>query len=306
MYSPTNIENILAVFQGFRMNPLEIDQYEEKGKAVLIEKMMKFVSQNRPIKFSIMGFPMKSTNTRDKVLGDKPDMAEQLTMDNFREFAQLMKQVYPPGIEITIASDGFAFSDVLRVQENVVDLYKEISLDMAKNSPVNILDLRDFYNHNESINSLQAKLLNQHGISDSELELRILMDTDVNILYKGMIRFMEAEVAMWQEYPSRNQLNKTAKLVTREMMLRNEAYSKLVQSELSDHIRLSMHPSINNGTKFSFQLIRSPKAWTSAWHCAILVNTDGTIETIHKKDAIEAGHELVYNNNRAWNFQAMN
>lgn len=297
------VENLLNVFEQFRRAPLAIDEYESKGKEILRQKFLKFVQYNRPIKFSLMGFPMKSTNKRDKVLGDLPDLAEQLTMANFKEFERAMTAVYPPGIQITIASDGFAFSDVLGVTDYVVDQYQEISMGMASEVNLRIVNLRDFYG-NKPIDSLREKMVSQWGITDVELERRILTDTDVNILYKNMIRFMEQEVSHRQDWPSRNQLQKAAKVVTREMMLRNEAYSRLVQNELSDHIRLSMHPSINNGVKYSFQLIRSPYAMHSAWHSAILVNTDGSIGTIHKADAIKANHELIYQNNQPYYFQA--
>jgi pyoverdine/dityrosine biosynthesis protein Dit1 len=76
------------------MNPLSIDEYAIKGRGILRERMLLFISQNQPIKFSIMGFPMKSTNTRDKVLGVLPDMAEQLTLENFADFNMHDEQFY--------------------------------------------------------------------------------------------------------------------------------------------------------------------------------------------------------------------
>lgn len=295
------IEKILQVFEGFRMSPLSIDEYAVKGRAVLKEKILVFTSQNKPIKFSIMGFPMKSTNVRDKVLGVLPDMAEQLTLQNFAEFNRQIKEVYAPGIEIVIASDGFAFSDVLGVEERTVDMYQEVSMDMIGTAPVKIVNLRDFYDHKSSISVLQDKLNSQFGITSEELSTRVLMDPDVNTLYKGMLRFMFEEVAN-REFPSRNQQEKAAKILTREMMLRNEAYSGLVRSNLGDHIRLSMHPSVNNGVKFSFKLINSPLAHHSAWHATVVLSESGPVQTMHKKDALASGYELIYQNNQPFYF----
>lgn len=84
------------------------------------------------------------------------------------------------------------------------------------------------------------------------------------------------------------------------MMFRNEAYSNLVKAEFADCIRLSMHPSVNNGAKYSFQLI--PGARHSAWHSSIALYNDGRIETIHRKDAEQKGLKLVYKNNNPYNF----
>ena len=91
----TIVDKIIGVFEGFRMTPLVIDQFESVGKAVLREKLSPFVAANKTIKFSIMGFPMKSPNTRDKVLGTLPDLAEQATLENFAHFGKLIKSVIP-------------------------------------------------------------------------------------------------------------------------------------------------------------------------------------------------------------------
>lgn len=296
------IENILAVFQGYRMNPLSIDQYETVGKQKLRERLTPFVLAMKPIKFSIMGFPMKSPNSRDKVIGVLPDMAEQATLDNFKSFVTAIKAVYPPGAIISIISDGFAFNNVMEVSDSIVEQYQEHSMSMGSQD-IHWYNLKDFYKKDLSLDTMRDKLVNQFGITNEELERRILMDPDVNMLYKGMIRFMNLDLAI-RDYSSNTQLQKAAKKMARNMMFMNEAYSKLVQSEFQDHIRLSMHPSVNNGTKYSFQLIRSEKAWTSAWHCALLINKEGMMETIHRKDAEAAGYNLIFKDNQAWGFQA--
>lgn len=296
------VQAIIGVFSGFRMNPLANDEFDTKGKKVLEEKLLTFVVQNKPIKFSIMGFPMKSPNNRDKVIGNMPDLAEEMTLKNFEDFNQAVKVVYPPGISVSIISDGFAFNDVMEVTDRVVEQYQEISMDMPKDMSINWFNLKDFYDKKIAVDSMRTKLIDQFGITTEELEQRILFDQDVNMLYKGMIRFMNLDIAI-RDFNSKTQLQKAAKIMARTMMFRNEAYSKLVQSEFSDHIRLSMHPSINNGTKFSFQLIRSEHAWTSAWHCALMIREDGQFETIHRKDAELRGLELVSVNNQPYYYR---
>ena len=296
------VQAIIGVFSNFRMNPLVNDEFDTKGKQVLEEKLLTFVVQNKPIKFSIMGFPMKSPNDRDKVIGNMTDLAEEITLKNFEVFNQAVKVVYPPGISVSIISDGFAFNDVMQVTDRVVEQYQEISMDMSKDMSINWFNLKDFYDKKITVDSMRTKLIDQFGSTTEELEHRILFDQDVNMLYIGMIRFMNLDIAI-RDFNSKTQLQKAAKIMARTMMFRNEAYSKLVQSEFSDHIRLSMHPSINNGTKFSFQLIRSEHAWTSAWHCALMIREDGQFETIHRKDAELRGLELIYNNNQPYYYQ---
>lgn len=294
------INQILNIFQEFRMASTPIDQYEAVGKSILGDKISSFVTQNKPIEFVLLGYPMKSPNTRDKTIGILPDMAEQASFENFKNFNDQIKTVYEQGVKIKIVSDGYVFSDVLEVSNSTVAQYAEVAHDMAKDAPLEFYDLTNFYDKNLSLNTMRDKVMGQYGINEVELEKRILLDADVNYLYKGMIHFMEQELAI-KTFPSRNQLNKAAKIITRKMMMRNEAYSGLIREEFKSDIRLSMHPSVNNGTKYSFQLIHSDKAWTSPWHCALLID-NGEFVTIHRKDAEAAGYELINKDGRPYYF----
>lgn len=300
----TTVENILNVFQNYRMRPTPNDQYEEKGKDVLRNKIAAYVAKHTAIDFVMLGFPFKSTNIRDKVIGILPDLGEELTLKNFAKFNEDIKTVYNAGVQLHVVSDGFIFNDVLNVEDKIVYGYKEVSVDMGKNSPVSWYDLNDFYS-GDNLVSKREKVVDQFGITEEKLQQEILFNPDFNYLYNGMIRFMEEELAM-NTYPSRNQLHKAAKKLTREMMFRNEAYSNLVREEFSSMVRLSMHPSVNNGAKYSFQLIPSPKAYHSAWHCAIAVGESGELETVHRKDAEQAGYELVYQSGRPYYFSIKN
>jgi pyoverdine/dityrosine biosynthesis protein Dit1 len=293
---------ILSAFEAFKMAPMADDQYEQTGKAVLYEKILWFISKNLPISFVMLGFPMKSKNDRDKVLGTLPDMAEQVAFQNFANFDACIRALYPPGVNMTIVSDGFIFNDILSIEDRTVEQYEEMSIDMSKVAPMTWFDMTHFYSKKLTKSTIREKIVAQFGISPEELQRRILFDNDVNYLYKGMTIFMQQEEAI-KEYPSNNQRQKAAKALTREMMLRNEAYSGLVRQEFKQHIRLSMHPSVNSGAKYSFQLIPSKqgKAKHSPWHAALLLE-NGDFVTIHKKDAIAAGYELQYKDNRPYNF----
>lgn len=296
------INEIMDKFESFMMPPSVIDQYQAVGRDKLLEKIMPKINNNQPIDFVMLGFPMKSPNSRDKVLGTKPDLAEEVAYKNFAKFDADIKKIYAPGTKISIASDGYVFNDIMGVEDKTVAEYEEISLDMLGGAQVEWLNLKNFYTSGLSLQTLREKVIFDHGITEEVLQQRILLDPDVNALYKGMIRFLTLDLAI-ENFTSNNQLQKKAKQVAREMMYRNEAYSKLVTSEFKDSIRLSMHPSQNNGAKYSFQLIPSPKAWTSPWHCALAIDKDGQFETIHKKDAIAAGYELVHKDGQPYYFK---
>lgn len=299
----TETHQILELFEEIRMNPILTDQYNTVGKSLLAERIDKFVVQNKTIDFVMLGLPFKSTNDRDKVLGKVPDMGEQLTMRHFATFNKAVKEVYSPGVKFNVASDGYIFNELLEVTDKTVETYKEICLDMGneEKAPIQIFDLNDFYSNNNLVVK-REKMMTQFGVDYEQLEKKILFDADTNALYRGMIRFMQEELAP-RNYASNNQLAKAAKLLTRNMMLYNEAWSNLVKEEFSSMIRLSMHPSINNGAKYSIKLLPGNKAHHSAWHSVVVLNQNtNEIQTLHKKDAVAAGYELVELNNKPSHF----
>ncbi len=293
------MENLLEVFSRFRMTPGPEDQFESTGKQKLLDRFSTFTDNGKPIKFVMLGYPMKSPNTRDKTLGTIPDRAEQVSLDNFKVFNDAVKSVYAPGIEVSIVSDGYAFNHLLQVPDSTVATYNEMSMDIAKDGPVSWYQLTDFFSKDLSLATMRDKVIMHFGITSDELERRILFDKDVNTLYKGMIRFVTADIAMY-DFASNSQLHKQAKILARNMMFYNEAYSKLVQDQFKDSIRLSMHPSINNGVKYSFQLIPGQNTHHSPWHAALVTDGTGTFSTMHRKDADEAGFQLIYKDGRPY------
>lgn len=293
---------VLDIFQGFRMSPTPIDKYEEIGKSILHNKISSFVEKDEVIDFVMLGFPFKSTNKRDKVIGDMPDMAEQLTIENFSNFNNKVKEVYSPGVKIHMVSDGYVFNDILNTHNSIVAMYEEMSKDMIGNTPIEWYKLSDFYSKKKSLSESREKLIEHFGISGDQLEQRILMSPDVNFLYRGMVRFMEEEMIV-RDYPSNSQLHKDAKRIARQMMFRNEAYSALVRAEFSNMIRISMHPSVNDGSKYSFKLIAGDRSKHSAWHCAIVIDQSGVM-TIHKKDAEINHNKLIYEDGRPYYYEA--
>jgi len=281
------------------MEATAIDEYDTKGKQLLAERIENFTSSNRPIRFAMLGLPFKSINHSDKVLGTLPDLGEQLTVMNFEAFNANVQKHYAPGIKILVASDGYVFNDLLNVSNAEVDTYKRINLDFRSNSTLEIVDLAQLYTAG-SIEDKRTRLMQQFGYTWERIEKEMLFNPDVNMLYKGMMRFMEEELAD-KPYDSNNQRHKAAKKLARDMMLRNEAFNQLVRSELPDHIRLSMHQSVNNGYKYSFKLIPGNQTRHSPWHSSIVMRGNEAI-TMHKADALKAGYTIVNKKSQPYNF----
>lgn len=304
LVNPVQIVNdIMNIFDKYRMPSGQIDQYDGVGRMLLKERINGLVMAGKPIDWYMLGFPFKSTNNRDKVIGTMPDLGEEVSLAHLGNFIDEINSVYDVGSTMHIMSDGYAFNDVLGVFDHTVMAYGEITQAMTRGKSIVIYTLAHFYPHAYRLAEAREKLMRDWGITDEQLDHRILTDPDVQILYRGMIHFMEGEVAM-KGYDSRNQMHKAAKKLAREMMIRNEAYSGLVKHEFGQSaIRLSMHHSVNNGAKYSFSLYpNNTKAFTSPWHSALVVDSSGNMETVHKKVAIETGYDLMWRGGEPYYF----
>lgn len=75
-------------------------------------------------------------------------------------------------------------------------------------------------------------------------------------LYRGFSRFMLEDLSLneYTRHLSRSRLRKLSSRVALEMMLRNDAYSNLVEALFPQHVRLSIHAHDNAGPKFGIRL----------------------------------------------------
>lgn len=297
----TIIDQVLDIFDDFRMDPTPIDEYDSVGKERLKQQMLLYINAGVPIEFRMLGYPFKSNNIRDKVIGTLPDLGEQLSLENFMEFHRRVQEVYTPGVRITLISDGIVFNDIWDISDKTTQDYYEAVTDMPKGGIIKWYNARDFYPKRLSLDEVRNKIVTQWGITPQQLSADIITNPDVNMLYRAFVKFGNLELAL-NNYPTPTQQQKAAKVWARNTMMRNQAYTNLLNYEFKDYIRLSMHKSINNGDKFSFRLIPGSKIWTSPWHCAILIDKDGEYATIHRKDAVAAGHRLMKVGNKPFYF----
>jgi pyoverdine/dityrosine biosynthesis protein Dit1 len=81
--------------------------------ALFLPVVTDHVRNNTPIKLVLPAFPAKSPNRVDKVLGHLPDFGEELALAHLDGLCKAIGEVYRPGAEIFIASDGIVYSGML-------------------------------------------------------------------------------------------------------------------------------------------------------------------------------------------------
>ncbi|PIG85072.1 spore wall maturation protein DIT1 [Aspergillus arachidicola] len=287
------VERIVNLFDKELRYRVQNDQWKTQGREYFATKVQFFVQHNSTLQLCLPAFPCKSSNL-EKVMGVLPDRGEEIALRGLHAFAQKIEQIYPPGARILIISDGHVFSDCIGVDDETVDEYGEhlkvlnraISLAMGEEtSRVQFQSLVDLFNLTSlsllsspnpvgtlSLPKLQHYLTTNlddtaelcrriltAGCQPSEESLRTQIesgDESTLALYRGFSRFMLQDL---EQHPLTQSLSRSCrkKLATRvsfEMILRNQAYSNLIELMFPDCLRLSIHAHNNSGPKFGIRL----------------------------------------------------
>ncbi|KAI8161913.1 hypothetical protein K4K49_004785 [Colletotrichum sp. SAR 10_70] len=286
-------EKVVDLFDSFLRYQGKDDQWEATGRAYFSDRVQHFTSQRAPIELCLPAFPCKSSNT-NKVLGKAPDRGEQLALERLHSFVEEIESIYQPGAKLWIISDGHVFSDCIGVDDADVDTYGEqlkemnhaVGLRQGNTSRVGFKSLVDLFELNETKTQIKlSELAAKIGIPsiahhvqtghtvEAELSRQILMagcqpqesavrakiksqNAAILALYRGFSRFMleDLELHPFTQKMTRTQQKKLSTKVAFEMIMRNQAYSNLVELLFPNYVRLSIHAHNNAGPKFGIQL----------------------------------------------------
>ncbi|KAL0258141.1 dityrosine synthesis enzyme [Diplodia seriata] len=282
---------IADVFDQYLRNITPHDKWNV-GRSYFETCVLDFVTRRLPIKFCLPAFPCKSPSA-EKTCGTEPDRAEYLALKTLDEFTRRVGDIYSPGAIVLIVSDGHVFSDLLEVEDDQVDIYGESLKQMyyrmksSKQCSGNIqfTSLTEIFFGNKEVTDLfQGKWVEQleltHPIDskrseNAELCRKLMMalgQNDKTILrslissqdpatlglYRGLSRFMLDDLSQSRAFAgglSASKRKKVACAVAAEMIVRNCAYSNLVELLFPSHVRLSIHAHDNSGPKFAVRLL---------------------------------------------------
>lgn len=100
-----------------------------KGLESFVSTVMGQVERQEPIRMILPAFPFKSPNARDKVLGVLPDLGEELALAHLNGLCENIGQVYKPGADVYISSDGLVYNGKLELILLIeLILYKRLRL----------------------------------------------------------------------------------------------------------------------------------------------------------------------------------
>ncbi|PWN48392.1 hypothetical protein IE53DRAFT_199947 [Violaceomyces palustris] len=101
------------------------------GRGLFKNMVSSFVEAGEAIAMVIPAFPGKSSN-KEKTSGILPDKGEELALRTLLQFSCSVERFYPPGCIFHVVSDGHVFSDLVGVDDSVIDLYGKEFRRLAK------------------------------------------------------------------------------------------------------------------------------------------------------------------------------
>ena len=116
----------------------DLAREETQQHVAKIENML--INQS-PITMVLPAYPGKSPN-RNKTLSKRPDLAERYSLDRLNQLCEAISALSPFGVQVLLCSDGYVFSDLVRIPDRDVALYtSDIRNHYAKHYPQHF----DFY-----------------------------------------------------------------------------------------------------------------------------------------------------------------
>ncbi|KAF5210614.1 dityrosine synthesis enzyme [Clavispora lusitaniae] len=276
---------ITEIFETTVKNSAKVDRWSE-GRDSFIKNVQFFTSRNAQVEAVLPAFPCKSSNP-EKVASTTPDKGEELALKRIIEFVSYVNEIYPPGMKFFIVSDGHVFSDCINVDDKVVDSYTEQLKKLYHRVKPEGFDGIHFRGLNDCFKSSTkneiAPLLNTITV-DHYLDTQLDYATEINrkimmlgcddnaetlreeiktpshprlYLYRGFNKFMYEDLVNTPKAQamSRKKFKKMVSSIAFEMILRNDAYSNLVELVFPFHLRLSIHAHHNAGPKYGIRLL---------------------------------------------------
>ncbi|KAF2475878.1 Clavaminate synthase-like protein [Lindgomyces ingoldianus] len=308
---------ILRVIETYSLN-FERSDESWGGLTTFVPTVTKQVAQGQPIKLLLPGFPFKSPNSKDKVLGVLPDLGEELALAHLDSLCKNVTAVYEHGAEVHICSDGLVYNDLLGVPDETVWEYGEALRQIAvKNDLHNLKFIRlwdlldhpglwnkDYYVTHASC--IRRELAYRYQDLDFEADMATKSDEDVHMTHRSYIELLGKDLALREDFQSLSPEAKASAIcsIAKSMMGRWKAFAAALEANRKEYIRLSIHDSTGKG-KLSMSLLpqgRGALGFTP-WHSSVSVELDGSYRTVHASD-VRDSHTLVYKNGRPHCFRA--
>jgi pyoverdine/dityrosine biosynthesis protein Dit1 len=123
-------------------------------------------------------------------------------------------------------------------------------------------------------------------------------------MYQGISRFLYEDFLGLAEFKaiSRAQIQKLAKSVSYRVILRSNAWSRLLEEVYPESLRLSIHPQYRVSKKIGVHMISTDDCWRTPWH-SVAVKKDGVIYLEKRSNLNENKNRLFFENGQPYYYK---
>ncbi len=249
------------------------------------------IRAGRPLHLVLPAFPAKSPSPA-KVLGTLPDMAEALALRSLQTLCDDLAEAHPPGVTLTICSDGLVFADLVEVPDADVLAYgAAMDASLAVHPSLRRFDLADAWGPNLP-HVARDRLLTHWAEHEDEVHERARTSPALGQLLDGMHRFLFEDYVVLHPEVSRTQARTLTRFRAVQLLQRSRAWGRLVSAQFPEAIRLSIHPQPNASEKIGVHLLDVDDAWLTPWHGVVLLASD-RFRLVKRAEAEALGARLV-------------
>ncbi|KAI4221412.1 MAG: hypothetical protein LQ349_007846, partial [Xanthoria aureola] len=301
-------EDIVRVLARYRLVHQNDTSRKWGAKAKFLAQVERYVVRGEAVSMSLPAFPFRSPNKVTKVLGALPGKGEEVALSHLEGLCLAIGDVYKPGANIYIVSDGLMYNDILGVSDLEVWQYGQALRQMAKDHGcdhvqfLRIVNLLGGERSDEPINEeeylkaaplFRDELLTRYLPEGFDADAHIAKETDTTLTYRGYIKFLETDLANQGEGETKAQLKKRYEATAKMMIVRGKAFATSIAQNLPDHIRLSIHASTEKN-KLSMAIVPQLGRSSTPWHAALVRAVDGSITMSHAASVPALTHELIF------------
>ncbi|XP_065054290.1 uncharacterized protein LOC135683069 [Rhopilema esculentum] len=254
--------------------------YVREDYNLLYGRIDSIISKQLPLHFFLPGFPVKSPNANEKVLGVLPDFSELLAIRRLQTTARKLQAIYQAGVKITILSDYHTFDQYIAVDEQEYFAYhrgiKKMIQEAGADDVIELISLSTFPEFKGiPTKEISTFLCKNFGGDDflSQFDENILNDQSLLEKYRQLRKFMMTDLkSNLPGSPSSKASKRYIKEVARGMMAQGVALDTFLKKQcmISNYIRLSIHHHDPQSGKFAIDLFKehasSNGVLRTPWH----------------------------------------
>jgi pyoverdine/dityrosine biosynthesis protein Dit1 len=271
--------------------------------ALHLPLVRRFVRAEEPVHVVLPAFPAKSPSPR-KTLGPSPDLAEEVSLGFLQSVCDEIQAVYPPGLRVTICSDGRVFGDLVGVKDDDITRYGRDVAALIRRLGARSLDtftMEDLFEGGD-YHAMRGHLAAHYAEPLEALEERTRLHESHRRLFNGIQRFLFEDRLGLDAGKSRTKVRNESREDAYRVIQRSNAWSRLLAECFPAALRFSIHPQPAHSDKIGILLAEAEDAWLTPWH-AVAVRSKGRIRLMHREEAERLGARLVERDGRPSHFE---